>query len=71
MFDGLLDLAVVGAFIYVLDENGHRHKVKVKNEEHRRKLEARNRRMKAKLAGKSSKKSVRKTKKLKNTFSGL
>ena len=72
MFGDLIGLAVVGSFIYVLDENGHRHRVRVRDEEHRRQLEEQNRRMRAKLAGKSPvKKSVHKAKKLKNTFSGL
>ena len=75
MFGDLIGLAVVGSFIYVLDENGHRHRVRVRDEEHRRQLEEQNRRIRAKLAAKSPAKrvvkSVHKTKKLKNTFSGL
>ena len=72
MFGDLIGLAVVGSFIYVLDENGHRHRVRVRDEEHRHQLEEQNRRMRAKLAGKSpAKRAVHKVKKLKNTFSGL
>jgi hypothetical protein len=59
-----LELAEVGLFVWVLDKNGNRHKVKVKNEEHRQKLLAQNRKMRAELRkNKPMKKVVKKKKK--------
>jgi hypothetical protein len=62
-----LELAEVGLFVWVLDSNGNRHKVKVRSEEHRQKLLAQNRKMRAELKKKNKpiikKRVVRKKKK--------
>ena len=68
MFGEILDLAILGTFIWVIGKDGKKHKVKVKNEEHRQKLLAQNRKMKAELAQKNKpigtkKRVVRKKKK--------
>ena len=67
MFPGLFDLAVLGGFIWVIDENGKKHKVVVKSEEHRRKLEAQNRAMRKKLAAKNQGKTVKRHKSITST----
>ena len=67
MFGDLLGLAIVGSFIYVLDENGKKHKVEVKSEEHRKKLEAQNRAMRKKLAAKNQGKTVKRHKSITST----
>ena len=78
MFGELLGLAMLGTFVWVIDENGHRHKVRVKNEEHRKQLLAQNREMRKKLAAKGTrrkktsgnfrKKTVRRVKKEKSIW---
>jgi hypothetical protein len=67
MFGDLLGLALLGTFIWVIDENGNRHKVKVQSEEHRQKLLAQNRAMRKKLAAKNHGKTVKRHKSITST----
>jgi hypothetical protein len=50
-----LGLAEAGIFVYVLDKNGKKHKVKVKSEAHRKKLLAQNKEMITRLNKKAKK----------------
>jgi hypothetical protein len=56
-----IELAEVGLFVWVIDKNGNRKKVKVKNEAEKQKLLAHNRKMREQLKSKKTVSKVKKT----------